>query len=257
MEVIRETIEHKEFLKQFTLQQLRGRYRGSALGFLWTFFIPVLTLAAFTLFFSIINRGNGGSRLPMVLSAYAPWLFFTTATGMAIYSIVANSVYITKVRSPKSILPLSMVVISLIELAAFVLALLLFVPLVGGSIGPAVLFLPVSIVLLSVFTLGFCLLVATMNVFLRDVALLWVPLSLVWFLLTPIFYRIEDVPAEFRVLLEANPILPFIRLFQDPIAHGVLPSAETIVMATLYAVIMFSFGSAIFTKSQKSFYSYV
>jgi lipopolysaccharide transport system permease protein len=257
MGLIREALDNREFLKEFTLQQLRSRYRNSVLGYLWALIIPLLVFATFAFIFSVVNRLNARSFAPYFFGGYLPWLLFVNTSSGAMTAIVGNSHLITRIKAPKSIFPISILLVNLVEFAGFTVATLAIMALLRADFSPAMLFLPIASAILLLLVLGVCFLFATINVFLRDFSFLWYPVSFLWFFCTPIIFPLSQLTPEHRKYFELNPMLPFIQLFQDPISKGVLPSLETIVVSIIYAVILYVFGSAVFARSQKSFYAYL
>ena len=257
MPVIREVFENREFLKQYTLQQMRSRYRGSVLGYAWALLAPFLTLAVFAFVFAVINRMDARTFAPHFFGGYIPWVFFSSATTAATSSIVGSAYLITRVRTPKAVFPLSAVILNAVEFLAFLPAALALMVMLGARLSPALLFLPIATAILAVFIIGVSFLFATINVFLRDFLFVWTTASFLWFFCTPIVYPLSSIEPDKRQWFELNPILPFIRLFQDPVAQGVLPSTGTIATACAYALVLFVAGTLIFSRTQKGFYSYL
>lgn len=258
LEKFQEIKEHREFLREYVLQTLRSRYRGSLLGFFWTLLNPLLLCLVFSFVFAVINRVNIVSFMPYFLAGYIPWLFFANTTTNATTAIVGNAHYVSRVFVPKAMFPLAAVLVNLVDmLAAFAVFLVLLVVFEPTRIQPALLFLPVAAVALTVFCTGFALLCATVNVFFRDFNFLWNTLTMAWFFLTPIFYRLEQMNESVRPFFALNIVYPFIRMFQDPIALGVLPPAETILSGFLYSAIVLIVGASVFFRSEERFYMYV
>jgi lipopolysaccharide transport system permease protein len=257
MQIFHELIEYREFLREFTLQQFRSRYRGSVLGFLWTLLIPLLVFLTFAFVFTYLNRMQFSTFGPYFFGGYIAWVLFASATTSATTSISANSNFVTKVYVPKAIFPVSTFLITVVEFFGFVVAMFFLMPLVGAQFYPEMAFLPVSFLIMAPFVAGLCLLFAAITVFLRDFAFLWVPGSMLWFFCTPILYPMDVIPPVFRQYMEMNPILPFVRLFRDPIAFGRIPDVETLTLAVIYSALALILGTSIFARSQKSFYAYM
>ena len=257
MGLLKEALDNREFLKEFTLQQLRGRYRNSVLGYLWTLLIPLLLFATFAFVFSVVNRLDSRTFAPFFFSGYLPWLLFVNTANAATTSVVGNAHIITKIRAPKSIFPLSALLVNLVEFGGFVVATLALMALLNAKFTPAMLFIPVATAILVVFVLGIAFLFSTIQVFFRDFTFMWTSLSFLLFFCTPILFPLTQVSPAFRPYFELNPLLPFVRMFQEPISKGVLPSLETITVSSLYAVVLFVFGASVFSRAQKSFYSYL
>jgi lipopolysaccharide transport system permease protein len=257
MGVLKEAIDNREFLREFTLQQLRSRYRNSVLGYLWALLVPLMVFATFAFIFAVVNGLNVREFAPYFFAGYVPWLLFVNTGTGATAAIVGNSHMITRIRTPKSVFPVSVLMVNLIEFLGFVVATLVLMVLLQAKFSLAMLFLPIASVILLVFALGISFLFATVNVFFRDFSFMWYTLSFLWFFCTPIVFPLTQVAPVYRKYFELNPMLPFVRMFQEPISVGVLPSADTVLMAIIYSVIVFVFGTAVFARSQKSFYSYL
>jgi ABC-2 type transport system permease protein len=256
MQIFRELISYKEFLREFTMQQMRSRYRGSLLGFAWTLIVPFVILASLGFVFSYINKADMKSFWPFFLGGFVPWMFFSSAIGASMGSVVANAYFVTRIHAPKAVFPVAAYVMSLIEAVGFAASALVLLALFKHQFTTTLLFLPISAALLLPFVLGTCLLVSAANVFFRDVGFIWASTSMLMFFCTPIFFPLNALPAPVRPFFEANPLYPFVRLFQDPLL-GTIPPADITVTAALYAGIVLALGASVFSRSEKSFYLYL
>ena len=257
LQELKRVLEYKEFLGQFTTQQLKTRYRASVLGFFWTLLNPVLTCLVLSTVGSYINRWDLRTTGLYFFAGYMPWMFFVVATSAATFAIVGNAHYVNRIYVPRAIFPISTALVNLVDLTAGMLVVLVYMAIVRRDFTPALAILPVAIVLLGMFVLGLSFLFAAVNVFLRDFQYLWNSLSFLWFFFTPILYPITAIPETVRPYFEMNPILPFIRLFQQPICYGVMPSMETFGLAVLYSVLAVGVGVPAFFRSERSFYLYL
>jgi|HigsolmetaAR202D_1030399.scaffolds.fasta_scaffold22679_2 ABC-type polysaccharide/polyol phosphate export systems, permease component len=254
---IKQILDYREFIIQYTLQQLRTRYRGSVLGFLWTLLNPLFVSLALTIVFSFLNRQDMRSFGVYFFAGYIPWTFFAAATSASTMSIVGNANYVNRIFIPKGAFPIVTLFVNLLDLVAGLAVVFLLMLAFGAKFSAAMLFLPVSVIALIILVLGLSFLFATINVFVRDFSFFWASFSFLLFFFTPILYKLSALPPDARRYFEANPVLPFIRMFQEPIASGVVPSGETVLLATLYALVALVLGSTIFFRSQKSFYLYL
>jgi ABC-type polysaccharide/polyol phosphate export permease len=254
---IRELHLYRDFLRQYTLQQIRSRYQDSVLGFLWTWLNPILTCVTFLFVFSFVSQVDLRSFGLFFLSGYIPWMFMTAAVGIGGNSIVGNTGYVTRIYVPNLIFPLSTTLVQLIDLMIGMLVIAMVFVALGAAWTPSLLVLPVSLVLVVAFTLGFVLIMSTATVFMRDILLLWASVSFVWFFLTPILYPLSKMPKEAQGWMELNPFLPFVRLFQEPIAFGRVPSMDVFAAAGLIAGIVLIAGFVTFSRAQKHFYLYL
>lgn len=250
-------LEYKEFLRQYTAQHLKTRYRGSVLGFFWTLLNPLLTCLVLSIVFSYINKWNLRNAGLYFFAGYIPWTFFSVTTNTATNIIPANSSYVTRIYVPRIIFPISTVLVNLIDLLAGVAVILVYMAAIGAEFTPAMAIIPLAIVLTWIFVLGVALLCATVNVFLRDFQYLWASLTFLWFFFTPILYPLSAIPESARHYFEANPVLPFVVLFQQPMCYGTIPPAATFGTAAMLAVLTLACGLTAFLRSERMFYLYL
>ena len=250
-------LEYRRFLEEFTLQQLRTRYRGSILGFLWTLLNPLLVTVSFTLIFAWINRIELKTYAVYFFSGYVPWSFFLNATLAGTMSLVSNAHYISKVYVPKSIFPAAVLLTSFVDFGAgWVIALPLMI-LFGAPVTKAWLLLPVFTLVLAAFIAGVILLFATVTVFLRDFQFLWNTGSFLMFFFTPVLYPLAKMPVNVQKALQLNPMTSFVRLYQDVMTLGVVPPVLTMWIALASALLALSAGAFLFTRAQRRFYLYL
>lgn len=257
MQLFREILEYKAFFREFTLQQMRSRYRGSVLGFLWTLLTPLLLFGTFGVIFSYINRADLKTFLPFFFAGYIPWLFFTKVAESAVYSVVNNAVFVSRVRVPRGVFPLTAVAVNLPEFGAIIAIAVPMIVVFSGALYPASAVLPLAFAVLLVFVTGVAYLFALLNVFFRDFSFLWVSVSFLWFFLTPILYPMETLSPGARQIVALNPFLPFVKLFQEPLTRGAVPSVETWAAACGIAAVTFLAGTATYQQLERRFYEYL
>jgi ABC-type polysaccharide/polyol phosphate export permease len=213
---------YRSLVWSFAQRDLKSRFKGTALGWIWSLAFPMATLFTYTVVFAVIFKsvppalGNGqpGSFPVWLFSGLVPWSFFLVSINVAIPTLLANGGLLQKVYFP-SFAPvigavLAILVQSLIETGILLAALLLL-----GNVGPTWLLYPEWLVLFVVFVNSVALSLSIVNVYFRDVAhLVNVALQLLFFL-TPIIYTAEAVPESWhgiplRALVMANPIAQFI-----------------------------------------------
>jgi len=173
------------------------------------------------------------------------------------FSVAGNAHYVTKIAVPNAIFPIATVLINLVDFVAAIPVLLGVMWFAGAEIKPALLILPVSMIILAIFVTGISFLFATVNVFLRDFSLLWGSAGFFLFFFTPILYKISTIPEGPRRFFEWNPMVPLLQLFQDPVSNGVLPDAQTFLISIVLATLALLAGLVAFARSQRSFYLYL
>jgi ABC-type polysaccharide/polyol phosphate export permease len=223
----------RELLRNLVGKELKVRYKGSALGFLWSLITPLLMTAIFTVVFATFLRIElgDGNFATFFLSGYLVWQFFSNSVNSSVGAIVANGPLIRKVYFPREVLPLSLV---LSQGVHFLLALVATSPLIiyyRGFHPELVAAVLIGLVLLTAFTAGVSMIFAAANVGFRDLQELTQVLFLGWFYATPIIYAlffVEDNAPQFLPLIRANPMTWFVELFRrmlygSPAREGLNP----------------------------------
>ncbi|HEY6357854.1 MAG TPA: ABC transporter permease, partial [Vicinamibacterales bacterium] len=207
VEYVRSILSYRELVRNLVLRDLKLKYRGSALGFLWSLVNPLAMVGVYTLAFKyILSMRQPGFPFFILLGVLA-WTFFANSAVMATGAIIDGSNLVKAVRFPRAILPLATVLFNLAQylLTIFVLLPIMFVIYRTPPSGPMLLF-PVFLALQLAFTIGVALMLSAATTFFRDVRhFLEVALSLM-FWTTPIVYTFSQVPAGLRPVLLLSPM---------------------------------------------------
>ena len=253
-ERILELVQYRELARNLVNRDIKLRYRNSVLGFVWCLGNPLLMMAVFTVVFTILMPTDIPKYPVFILCALLPWNYFNTSIMGAIDSIVGNAHLIKKVYFPREVLPLSIVLANLVNflLALIVLFAMLFAFRV--RLTPWALYLPLIILIQTIFTLGLALIFATLNVFYRDTKIIMEVGMLAWFFLTPVFYRIEDlVPQYARLMYWVNPMASFISWYRIVLYHGTSMEPGFIFRTFVTSVIALVVGYLVFTRYSSVF----
>jgi len=240
--------QRRDLVLALVARDLKVRYRRSAIGFAWTMLQPLLTMLVLTLVWSSIFRFDIDNYPVYVLSGLLLWNFFQQGTVAAMNSLRGNAQLLTRLPVPRWIFPLSTILAGLVNLLLALVPLLVILVVTGHPLRPALLFLPVSIVIATVFTLGVALLVSPLAVFFADVVELVVVLLTLLLYTTPVFYPESIIPVRFEWLLRFNPLRWLLEVFRRPIYEGVLPPPKPLVAAALLAIALVAIGSALFRR---------
>lgn len=240
-------------LEQLVKRNFSTKYRQSVLGVLWSFLNPLLTMAVQYIVFSTIFRSEISHFPVYLLSGIILFNFFNECVTLGMDSIVLNGPLITKVAMPKMIYPLSRSLSSLINLVISFLPLLAVMLVSGTPLTPALLLLPLVIVLLFGFVFGMTLILCTMNVFFRDTRFLWSVVSLLWTYATPIFYPISIIPAAWQGLFRLNPMFRMIDLLRTIVIGGVFPGLPQLGACVLCAALPLLLGMWVFRRNEDKF----
>ncbi|MEM7030237.1 MAG: ABC transporter permease [Chloroflexota bacterium] len=256
-------VSYRDLLWNLVLRDLKLRYKNSALGILWSLLNPLLMMIVFTAVFTVM-RGTSIDDFPaFVLVGLLPWQFFNDSISGSTTSIVGNSHLINKVYFPREILVISGVLSNLVN---FLIALTLLVPiLLWFNIGFTewALLLPFMIIIQIIFTLGVSFIVATTNVYYRDVGMIVAVALLAGFFLTPIFYPLEELPRSYMlfgidwdiwtIMYYLNPMASIIENYRR-ILYYAQPHDILFILRTLLTAVFFLIaGLAIFYRYNDKF----
>jgi len=250
-------LHYKDLLINLVLRDLTVRYKRSVLGFAWTMVHPLINTVVFTVVFSTIFRFGIKDFVIYFLSGYQLWLLFSQTTTLSSRCIITNSQLLKKVYLPKTIFVFSILLSELVNFALSMLPLLVLVMIIGNGLSLALLFLPIPLIIMSIFTLGISFILAAATVFFNDIMDIYQLLLMPWMYLTPIVYPLDIVPAKFLPILKLNPMYYIIDCFRTPIYLGHLPDLMNVVLAGLSALAIFIVGIVLFSKWADDFIYYI
>ncbi len=253
-------------LGTLTSRELKARYRGSVLGFLWSLANPLLLLGVYSFVFGVLfkpARGQGIGEGPyalFVVCGLFPWVWLATSTLEGSMSLIANSGLIRKAVFPAEILPLVVVLSNLVHLLLalpVILAALVANRLLGGVGGGAVpvLFLPLVLLLQLPMIAGLALGASALTVHFKDVRDLLANLFTLLFFLTPILYHLDFFGPELslmRWVVRLNPFTPFTLAYQDVLFFGRVPEPLLWTQMAIVSLFFWGFGAAIFDRLRET-----
>jgi lipopolysaccharide transport system permease protein len=245
-------------LSELVRRDFQARYAGSALGFLWSFALPLWQLLLYTFVFSGILRiplqGERTDSFALFLfSGLLPFMAIAEGVTRASTAVTDNAPLVKKLRFPVVLLVVTVVVTALVH-EAIALALFLAVLAALGQVSVASLgWLVVAIPLQIALTVGLGLLLAALHVFLRDIAQALGLVFSAWFYFTPIVYPLARVPESFRGWIELNPLTALVDLYRSALLGG-LPTATRGLLALVTAATLFLLlGAVAFRRLSPSF----
>ena len=252
---VADLFRYRQLVAMLVVRELKVRYKRSVFGLLWTMLNPLLLMVVYTVVFATIMKAPQRNFAIFLLSGLLPWLFFSIAVLQGLNSILANQELIRKVRLPQAVFPLSVVGSNLVNFTLSLVPLLLLMAAVRQPFTASLLFLPVAIAILTVFTSGVTLLFATFTVFFRDVRhLAEVALQMLMYL-SPVFYDLQMLGQHdtwwfraFRLFLRINPLWYLLELVRDPVYYGHLPPLKVTAIACAGALAALFTGFAVFQR---------
>jgi ABC-2 type transport system permease protein/lipopolysaccharide transport system permease protein len=261
IETVLALVRHRALLATLTARELKGRYRGSVLGFCWSLLQPLLLLAVYSAVFGYVfapRAGGGIEPYPLFLvCGLFPWIWFSSALGEGTVALAANAGLIRRAVFPAELLPVVPVVANLVHL-------LLALPVVGVAIawarwgghpagGWGVLVLPGVLALEGVLLAGLALALAALHAHFKDVRDLLTSALTLLFFLTPILYPLEAVPGNgLRLLVRLSPATPFTLAYQESLFAGRFPAAELWLQMAAVAAVGLLAGAALFARLRET-----
>lgn len=251
---IKEIILYREMIYSLVRRDLKGRYKGSVLGFFWTFLNPLLQLMVYTLVFSVIMRNDIEKYYMFLFVALVPWMFFSAALNTGSNCILGQADMVNKIYFPREILPIANVTSGFVNmiLSFFVVIIVILISGFGFNLY-ALLYLPIVMLIEFVLTLGLVFLVSSVTVYLRDLSYILGIVTMAWQFLTPIMYSSEMVPNELLPIFKLNPMTSITEAYRTILYYKIVPEAGALCQAFLYGVFFLILGYFIFNKLEKGF----
>jgi lipopolysaccharide transport system permease protein len=242
------------FLNLFR-RELRVKYRGSMLGLAWTLINPLVLMGVYTIIFSVLWKAVSVKHYPLfVLTGLVVWMFFQGTLQMSCSSLLGQASLVKQVRFPRQLLPVSVVAtngVTMLVMLAVVLPLnLVFVPATRTTFWAA---LPLLLPLAGLVT-AVAIILASATVMFRDIEHLISTVLLPWFILTPIFYRFDQLPGIethstlAHALYWGNVVTPFVDAIRDPLFFGELPRLSNVLYAFGVALGALALAAAVFRR---------
>ena len=237
-------------LWDMSVAQWRSRYASSYLGIWWTIIPPLILALSINFVFKLVFKIDMPGYTIFALAGILPWFFLVNSLEQATNSFIASAPILRQGIFPREFIPLAYVLANLIN---FVISLALFLPLIiflNFKIVFLLFLLPLVIILHFIFVFGLALFLASVNVFIRDVAHFLTTVFMIWFWVTPVFYPLGMVSSPFRWVCLLNPMTHYIILYQKLLFYGTRPTPKELLIVFLISVFSFSLGYLYFNKKQ-------
>lgn len=272
IEYLKHVFSAREVLFNLTLREVRGQYKRTALGQLWSLANPLAAMLIYTFIFSFLFRLPLQTGEPSGLKSYAlwlligllPWMFFSRVMNMGTGVLVINAPLIQKVYFPRAIMPLSLVGVVgfnwLFEMGVLSVALMF----AGAFVLPWLPLVLALMLLLAIFTAGIAMIFSVTNAHFRDVEHAVTVFTQIWLYLSPVIYPISLVetqsdklgglmgtPITLLDIYCLNPMVSYISAFRQLMYDNKMPSWEIWAGCGIWALITFVLGLSLFAKYEK------
>ncbi|MFA6281474.1 MAG: ABC transporter permease [Candidatus Omnitrophota bacterium] len=253
--------KYKDLLNQLTWRNIESRYKGTMMGLVWMAITPLVMLAVYTFVFSVIFKVRWGAGLNDSKAAFALVIF----CGIAVFNIFSESIdnsvsvvannpnYVKKVVFPLELLPVSSVLSACFFGLVWIGILLLGIIFFFHKIYFTAIYLPLILIPLVLFSCGFSWFVASLGVFVRDLAHATKIILQVLYFMTPIFYSVEMVPDNLKPILFLNPLTPIVQSARQVLMLGQVPDWHVLGIITLLSMAVFQLGYFWFMKTKRGF----
>jgi lipopolysaccharide transport system permease protein len=257
--LLRNLISRREIIRILTWRDFAARFRGSVFGVLWAFLQPLFMMVVYTLVFSVFLKVRfGSSESPYTFAVYLlcgllPWNTFAEGLNSSTDLIRKNANLVKRVVFPLEVLPLNLTLVLVIQqLIGFVL-LLPLAYIISGTLGWALLFMPVILLFQILFVTGANWIWASISVFVPDLRQATTLLTMLLMFVTPIFYPEDLIPARFQWLITLNPIARLVSMYRDVVMSAQLPSLPEILGTGAVCLVVFMFGYVWFMRTKAIF----
>lgn len=253
MSLVNDLRHYREFLKSNVKKDIRGKYKGSFLGVLWSFINPLLSVLVYAIVFPYIMRIKVENYLIYLITGIIPWTFFTSSINMGLISVLSNADIIKKVYFPRIILPISTVTSCLVNFLISCLIIVLFCLGSGLGISFQILWLPLIAIIQYVMLLGFTFILSAIEMYMRDIEHIVNFILSMAFYVTPILYTPDIFPEKLAWVLKVNPMAYLVNAYRSIFFYQKMPDLMGIGVVSIFSIFLFMIGYLIFEKLQKGF----
>lgn len=254
MKLIKELWNYREMIISLVRRDLKSRYKGSVLGFLWMFLNPLLQLCVYTAVFSVIMRTGIEKYYLFLFVALVPWIFFSMCLSGGTTVIFAQKDMVKKIYFPRQVLPIVFTTSQFINmLLSFIIIFIVFFFSGIGLSARALVYLPLVMVIEYILALGTTFLASALTVYFRDLEHILGIVSMAWMYLTPVLYDVSSVPEKYLPIFYLNPMTSIVIAYRDILYYGRAPQMSTLRNALLLGVGVMVVGGITFRILQRHF----
>lgn len=251
---LKELYEYREMINSLVQKELKGKYKGSVLGFFWSLLIPLFQLLIYTMVFSVFMRSEIENFAMFLFVTLIPWFFFSSCISTGALSIVQQKNLVEKIYFPRMVLPVAATISYFINmLLSFIIVFVaLFITGIGVKI-EVLWYLPLIFLIEFIMGLGGALLFSALTVYFRDLEYILNIITMAWMYMTPILYPLDMVPEEIRQYLYLNPMTSVTIAYRDILYYQRAPEMQTLIYAVVWGFVVLIAGCITFQRLQRSF----
>lgn len=254
IKTLKELYQYREMIYSLVKKELRGKYKGSVLGFLWSLLIPLFQLVIYTIVFSVFMNSPIEKFYIFLFVALVPWLFFNSCISSGATSILQQKNLVEKIYFPRMVLPIAYTISYFINMLLSFIIVFAAILISGIGIRFGILwYLPIIMLIEFVMGIGGALLFSALTVYFRDLEYILNIITMAWMYMTPILYSMEQIPESIRSWLFLNPMTAVIIAYRDILYYQQAPDMKTLVYAIVWGIVTLVVGWISFQKLQKNF----
>ena len=253
MNVFKNIYNYRELLKNNVKKEIRGKYKNSTLGVIWTFLNPLLQLLVYALIFPLILKDTQPYYVIFVCVGLIPWTFFTSSVAQSAWTIIANGNIVKKVYFPREILPISVVTSGMVNFLISTIIIIAFCLIYGLGLTKYVIFFPIILLIQYVLQLGIAFILSAATVYFRDLEHFIQIVLQVMFYATPIVYSVDTIASPFKAILNLNPMAHIINGYRSIFYYQTMPDFKALGILFIISIVLCVVGYLIFRKLQKGF----
>lgn len=254
MKHLKELYAYREMIKSLVKRDLRGRYKGSILGFLWTFINPLLQLLVFTMVFSVIMKAGYEQYYLFLFVVLVPWMFFASSVQDGSISIIREKDMIKKIYFPREVMPIATVTSGFVNMLLTFIVIFAVLIISGRGINlRALICLPVVMIVEYILCLGIAMIVAALTVYFRDLQYILGIVTMALQYITPVMYGSEMVPDWALPIFKANPMTPIAEMYRQILYYKEIPELTALIYVLVVGIVFIALGFLCFNKLQKGF----
>jgi len=251
--MLKDLYNYRELFKSNIKKEIRGKYKGSFLGVLWSFVNPLLSVLVYAIVFPLILKSSQDNYVTFLIVGILPWTWFVTTVNQGTFCVLANAGIIKKVYFPREILPISVVTSGMVNFLISCLIICLFLIFSGLWFSWYILLLPLIIAIQYILSLAIIFVTSAINVYIRDLEYIVNFFVNMLFYATPILYSSDIIPEKMRWIVDVNPMAILINGYRDILFNKTLPDMYSLGILLICSLLLLFFGIKIFRKLEKGF----
>lgn len=246
--------DYRQLLKSNVQKDIRGKYKGSFLGILWSFINPLLLTLVYAIVFSVIMKSTEKNYVTFLIIAILPWNYFSGTIAQGTTSILMNAGIIKKIYFPREILPVSINTSGLINFLISCFIIILFLIFSGIGFSWYIIFFPMIVLIQYILQQAIIFITSAIEIYIRDFEYIITFIINLLFYATPILYSSDAFAgSKFDFIVRCNPMATIINSYRDIFYYQSMPRVKSLIIVLLVSCILLVVGLKIFKALEKGF----